>query len=33
MPEFFVELSEELAKEKRIANSGWVRVRSKRGAV
>ncbi len=32
-PEFFVELSEELAKEKGIANGGWVRVWSKRGSV
>jgi formate dehydrogenase major subunit len=32
-PEFFVELSEELAKEKGITNGGWVRVWSKRGSV
>ncbi len=32
-PEFFVEISEELAKEKNIANAGWVRVWSKRGSV
>ncbi len=32
-PEFFVELSEELAKEKGIKNGGWVRVWSKRGSV
>jgi formate dehydrogenase major subunit len=32
-PEFFVEISEELAKEKSIANGGWVRVWSKRGSV
>jgi len=32
-PEFFVEISEELAKEKNIANGGWVRVWSKRGSV
>ena len=32
-PEFFVEISEELAKEKGIANAGWVRVWSKRGSV
>jgi formate dehydrogenase major subunit len=32
-PEFFVELSQELAKEKGIANGGWVRVDSKRGFV
>ncbi len=32
-PEFFVELSEELAKEKNIANGSWVRVWSKRGSV
>jgi len=32
-PEFFVEISEELAKEKSIANAGWVRVWSKRGSV
>jgi len=32
-PEFFVEISPELAKEKGIANAGWVRVWSKRGSV
>jgi formate dehydrogenase major subunit len=32
-PEFFVELSEELAKEKGITKGGWVRVWSKRGFV
>lgn len=32
-PEFFVEISEELAREKGIANGGWVRVWSKRGSV
>jgi len=32
-PEFFVEISEELAKEKNIALGGWVRVWSKRGSV
>jgi formate dehydrogenase major subunit len=32
-PEFFVEISEELAKEKKIENGGWVRVWSKRGSV
>jgi formate dehydrogenase major subunit len=32
-PEFFVEIGEELAKEKSIANGGWVRVWSKRGSV
>jgi formate dehydrogenase major subunit len=32
-PEFFVEISEELAKEKGITNGGWVRVWSKRGSV
>ena len=32
-PEFFVEISEELAKEKNIQNAGWVRVWSKRGSV
>jgi len=32
-PEFFVEISEELAKEKGIENAGWVRVWSKRGEV
>ena len=32
-PEFFVEISEELAKEKGIAKGAWVRVWSKRGAV
>src|SRR5215470_16308470 len=32
-PEFFVELSEELAKEKGIKHGGWVRVWSKRGSV
>lgn len=32
-PEFFVEISEELAREKNIANAGWVRVWSKRGSV
>ena len=32
-PEFFVEISEELAKEKGIEKGGWVRVWSKRGQV
>jgi formate dehydrogenase major subunit len=32
-PEFFVEISEELAKEKNIKSGGWVRVWSKRGSV
>ncbi|CDM62037.1 Formate dehydrogenase-O major subunit (plasmid) [Rhizobium favelukesii] len=32
-PEFFVEISEELAVEKGIAKGGWVRVWSKRGSV
>jgi len=32
-PEFFVEISEELAREKNIKNAGWVRVWSKRGSV
>ena len=32
-PEFFVEISEELAKEKNIELGGWVRVWSKRGSV
>ena len=32
-PEFFVEISEELAKEKGIRNGGWVRVWSNRGSV
>jgi formate dehydrogenase major subunit len=32
-PEFFVEISEQLAKEKNIALGGWVRVWSKRGSV
>jgi formate dehydrogenase major subunit len=32
-PEFFVELSEELAKEKGITSGGWVRVWSNRGSV
>jgi formate dehydrogenase major subunit len=32
-PEFFVEIGEELAKEKSIANGSWVRVWSKRGSV
>lgn len=32
-PEFFVEISEELAKEKGIQLGGWVRVWSKRGSV
>jgi formate dehydrogenase major subunit len=32
-PEFFVEIGEELAKEKGISNGGWVRVWSKRGSV
>ncbi|KQU94638.1 formate dehydrogenase [Ensifer sp. Root31] len=32
-PEFFVEISEELAQEKGITNGGWVRVWSKRGEV
>ncbi len=32
-PEFFVEISEELAKEKGIKKGGWVRVWSKRGSV
>jgi formate dehydrogenase major subunit len=32
-PEFFVEISEELAKEKGIVKGGWIRVWSKRGSV
>jgi len=32
-PEFFVEISEQLAKEKKIKSGHWVRVWSKRGAV
>jgi formate dehydrogenase major subunit len=32
-PEFFVEISEQLAAEKAIKNGGWVRVWSKRGSV
>jgi len=32
-PEFFVEIGEELAKEKGITSGGWVRVWSKRGSV
>ena len=32
-PEFFVEISEELAKEKGVAKGGWVRVWSTRGSV
>jgi formate dehydrogenase major subunit len=32
-PEFFVEISEQLAKEKGIQKGGWVRVWSKRGSV
>jgi formate dehydrogenase major subunit len=32
-PEFFVEISEELAAEKKITRGGWVRVWSKRGSV
>jgi formate dehydrogenase major subunit len=32
-PEFFVEISEQLAKEKGIRSGGWVRVWSKRGSV
>jgi formate dehydrogenase-N alpha subunit len=32
-PEFFVEISPELAKEKKIQNGGWVKVSSKRGSV
>ncbi|PZQ18099.1 MAG: formate dehydrogenase-N subunit alpha [Ancylobacter novellus] len=32
-PEFFVEISEELAREKGIAKGGWVRVWSNRGSV
>ena len=32
-PEFFVEISEQLAKEKSIKSGGWVRVWSKRGSV
>jgi formate dehydrogenase major subunit len=32
-PEFFVEISEELAKEKGIKHGGWVKVWSKRGSV
>ena len=32
-PEFFVEISEQLAKEKGIEKGGWVRVWSKRGSV
>jgi formate dehydrogenase major subunit len=32
-PEFFVEMSEELAKTKGITHGGWVKVWSKRGSV
>jgi formate dehydrogenase major subunit len=32
-PEFFVEISEQLAKERGVANGGWVRVWSKRGSL
>jgi formate dehydrogenase major subunit len=32
-PEFFVEISEQLAEEKKIKSGGWVRVWSKRGSV
>jgi formate dehydrogenase major subunit len=32
-PEFFVEISEELAKEKGIVKGGWVQVESSRGYV
>ena len=32
-PEFFVEISEQLAAEKAIKNGGWVRVWSKRGSI
>jgi len=32
-PEFFIEISEQLAKEKKIDSGSWVRVWSKRGAV
>jgi formate dehydrogenase major subunit len=32
-PEFFIEISEQLAKEKSIKSGGWVRVWSKRGSV
>jgi formate dehydrogenase major subunit len=32
-PELFVEISEELAKEKKIAKGGWVRVWSMRGSI
>jgi formate dehydrogenase major subunit len=32
-PEFFVEISEQLAQEKGVKNGGWVRVFSKRGSV
>ena len=32
-PEFFVEISEQLAAEKSIKNGGWVRVWSKRGSI
>jgi formate dehydrogenase major subunit len=32
-PEFFVEISEQLAKEKNIKLGGWVRVWSKRGSI
>ena len=32
-PEFFVEISPELAKEKKISNGQWVRVWSNRGSV
>jgi formate dehydrogenase major subunit len=32
-PEFFVEISEELGREKNIGNGSWVRVWSKRGSV
>lgn len=32
-PEFFVEISEQLAKEKGIQNGGWARIWSKRGSI
>ena len=32
-PEFFVEISEELAKEKSVTGGGWVRVWNKRGSI
>ena len=32
-PEFFVEISEQLAEEKKIKSGGWVRVWSKRGSI